>query len=114
MDVVVCVIPDALHKKIAMEEHFEIDETLDSTVVVPGEMNFRRALKAKAMHLGKPLQLDPSCLAGDKQARAAGRCHQGMEFLYGALLQIGSNHSMEIASRQLTPVIVRRGHCLLS
>lgn len=57
VDVVVCVIPDALHKKIAMEEHFEIDETLDSTVVVPGEMNFRRALKAKAMHLGKPLQL---------------------------------------------------------
>ena len=57
VDVVVCVIPDALHKKIAMEETYEIDETLDTTVVVPDELNFRRALKAKAMHLGKPLQL---------------------------------------------------------
>jgi len=57
VDVVVCVIPEVLHKKIATEENYAVDESLDTTVVVPGELNFRRALKAKAMHLGKPLQL---------------------------------------------------------
>lgn len=57
VDVVVCVIPDALHKKIATEESYEVEDSLDTTVVVPSELNFRRALKAKAMHLGKPLQL---------------------------------------------------------
>ncbi len=56
VDVIVCVIPGALYEKIASEETPSVDDKLDTTVVV-GEMNFRRALKAKAMHLAKPLQL---------------------------------------------------------
>lgn len=59
VDVIVCVVPDALHKKISSDEEGgapAVDDRLEATVVV-GEMNFRRALKAKAMHLAKPLQL---------------------------------------------------------
>lgn len=58
VDVVVCVIPDALHEKIAYEERSAGDEKIESSVDVgSAEINFRRALKAKAMHLGRPLQL---------------------------------------------------------
>lgn len=58
VDVVVCVIPERLHEKIAYEEREAGDETIQSSVdVSSSEINFRRALKAKAMHLGKPLQL---------------------------------------------------------
>jgi len=57
VDVVVCVIPDRLHKRIAIEESVQTDETIEPAAEVSGEMNFRRALKARAMHLGKPLQL---------------------------------------------------------
>lgn len=57
VDVIVCVIPEALYKSIVLEKKPNIDESLDTSVDVTGELNFRRALKAKAMHLGKPLQL---------------------------------------------------------
>jgi hypothetical protein len=57
VDVIVCVIPDRLHKVIAFDAKDEPEESLDASHDVTGEMNFRRALKAKAMHLGKPLQL---------------------------------------------------------
>jgi hypothetical protein len=57
VDVVVCVIPDRLHKVIALDAQEDKEESLDASHDVTGEMNFRRALKAKAMHLGKPLQL---------------------------------------------------------
>ncbi|ABM96883.1 argonaute/piwi family protein [Methylibium petroleiphilum] len=57
IDAVVCVIPDALYKVVATEESNPLEETLDASVEVASELNFRRALKAKAMHLGKPLQL---------------------------------------------------------
>lgn len=57
VDVVVCVIPDALHKVISTDEPSPIEESLEASVEVAAELNFRRALKAKAMHLGKPLQL---------------------------------------------------------
>lgn len=57
VDVVVCVIPDALHKVISTDERSSIEESLEASVEVAAELNFRRALKAKAMHLGKPLQL---------------------------------------------------------
>ena len=56
VDVIVCVMPEALHKRISTEETYE-EESLESTVDVKGELNFRRAIKARAMHLGKPLQL---------------------------------------------------------
>jgi len=58
VDVVVCVIPQRLYEKIAYEERAPGDETIESSVdVSSSEINFRRALKARAMHLGKPLQL---------------------------------------------------------
>lgn len=57
VDVVVCIVPDRLHEVIALDARDEKDESLDASHDVTGEMNFRRALKAKAMHLGKPLQL---------------------------------------------------------
>jgi hypothetical protein len=58
LDVVVCVIPSELHEKVAKEQLRPVEETATDTgrpdIL---ESNFRRALKAKAMHLGKPLQL---------------------------------------------------------
>lgn len=58
VDVIVCVVPDKLHEKIAYEKPSGEDDTIEpSTDVAGSEINFRRALKAKAMHLGKPLQL---------------------------------------------------------
>lgn len=55
VDVIVCVIPDNLYEVISSEakpgeEMLEEEESYE-------ELNFRRALKAKAMHLSKPLQL---------------------------------------------------------
>jgi hypothetical protein len=58
VDVIVCVVPSDLYDKISkqtrkpLEEHID-DEGVDDAV----ESNFRRALKARAMHLGKPLQI---------------------------------------------------------
>ncbi len=57
VDVIICIIPDRLHEVIAFDAKDEPEESLDASHDVTGEMNFRRALKAKAMHLGKPLQL---------------------------------------------------------
>lgn len=55
VDVIVCVIPENLYKKIATEEPSS-EEALAEEAPYE-ELNFRRALKAKAMPLGKPLQL---------------------------------------------------------
>lgn len=55
VDVIVCVIPDKLYKSIATEERSS-DESLEDDLR-PEELNFRRALKARTLHLGKPLQL---------------------------------------------------------
>lgn len=55
VDVIVCVIPEKLYKSIAAEERSS-DESLENDHR-PEELNFRRALKARALHLGKPLQL---------------------------------------------------------
>jgi len=56
VDAIVCVIPDDLFPLISSDQEREVD-ALDSEVNTSGEMNFRRALKARAMHLGAPLQL---------------------------------------------------------
>lgn len=55
VDVIVCVMPEKLYKVISTEEE-RGEETLEESTV-PDELNFRRALKARAMSLGKPLQL---------------------------------------------------------
>ena len=57
VDVIVCVVPTKLHEKIATEETNDADDKLDDVVDAAGELNFRRALKSRTMHLGKPLQL---------------------------------------------------------
>jgi hypothetical protein len=58
IDVVVCVIPDELYKEISKEPKLSAEETIEDDNADDNiESNFRRALKARAMHLGKPLQL---------------------------------------------------------
>lgn len=57
VDVIVCAIPEALFKVISTDESSPLEEELEASVEVAAELNFRRALKAKSMHLGKPLQL---------------------------------------------------------
>ena len=58
VDVIICVLPDELYDKVSKEEAPVLEQTIvykqDDDVL---EQNFRRALKAKTMHLGKPLQL---------------------------------------------------------
>lgn len=56
VDVIVCVIPESLYKVVANEEQ-PGQEALEADDPQYEELNFRRALKAKAMPLGKPLQL---------------------------------------------------------
>lgn len=58
VDVIICIIPTALYNDISKESQLPVEEPLDDEEK-PGslETNFRRALKAKTMHLGKPLQL---------------------------------------------------------
>ena len=55
VDVIVCVIPEELYKVISTEKKGG-DEVLDGESD-DQELNFRRALKARSMPLGKPLQL---------------------------------------------------------
>ena len=58
VDVIVCIIPARLYNKISIEEQNPTEETVtDEEPEDIIETNFRRMLKAKAMHLGKPLQL---------------------------------------------------------
>lgn len=57
VDVIVCVIPTKLHSKIATQEAADAEERLEEVVDATGELNFRRALKARTMYLSRPLQL---------------------------------------------------------
>lgn len=57
VDVVVCVIPEVLYKVISTDERGSLEDSLEASVEVTTELNFQRALKARAMHLDKPLQL---------------------------------------------------------
>lgn len=58
VDVITCLIPMQLYNKIAAEKRIPIEETAtDGELEDSIETNFRRALKARTMHLGKPLQL---------------------------------------------------------
>lgn len=55
VDVIVCVMPEPLFKAISSDEERKEDNLEEP--VPKEELNFRRALKARAMSLGKPLQL---------------------------------------------------------
>ena len=58
VDVIVCVIPTVLYDKIAKIEESPMEETANEREPDDiTETNFRRALKARTMHLGRPLQL---------------------------------------------------------
>jgi hypothetical protein len=58
VDVIVCTIPTELYDSIAKRRKANVEDGMDDDLqddIV--EMNFRRALKARSMHLGIPLQL---------------------------------------------------------
>ncbi|MDD5395296.1 MAG: hypothetical protein PHE17_19915 [Thiothrix sp.] len=62
VDVIICVIPNDIFDAVTKEtKHAEedgvTDQEEDKNPVNEMEHNFRRLLKARAMHLGKPLQL---------------------------------------------------------
>lgn len=57
VDVIVCVLSKSIFDAVSKDEVVEGEEKLEESIEVQSELNFRRALKAKAMHLGKPLQL---------------------------------------------------------
>lgn len=58
VDVIVCVIPNKLYDKISKQFVPSVEEKIEEEdEELEVETNFRRALKARAMHLGKPLQL---------------------------------------------------------
>ncbi|WP_204323872.1 hypothetical protein, partial [Stenotrophomonas maltophilia] len=57
VDVIVCVLSKSVYDAVSKDSAIEGDEKLEESIEVQSELNFRRALKAKAMHLGKPLQL---------------------------------------------------------
>lgn len=68
VDVIACVLPKNLYEAVSRDAPAEGEERLEATVSVSEELNFRRALKARTMHLGKPLQLmrSESLTAGNK------------------------------------------------
>jgi hypothetical protein len=59
VDVGIVVLPDDIYNKVAKVTKASVEEEVDDeSAEIPFlENNFRRALKARAMHLGKPLQL---------------------------------------------------------
>ncbi len=61
IDVIVCVLPEELYKSVVVEKDEEVEEDIEDTrddeERDKAEMNFRRLLKARCMHLGKPIQI---------------------------------------------------------
>ncbi len=61
VDVIVCVLPEELYKVVVVEKDDEVEEDIetdrDDEERDRIEMNFRRLLKARCMHLGKPIQI---------------------------------------------------------
>lgn len=57
VDIVTCIIPSKLESKITKRKVIQVDEGLDSEEEDIFETDFRRYLKAKVMHLGRPIQL---------------------------------------------------------
>lgn len=74
VDVIVCMVPDDLYASISTEETQPVEPTLVEDEAEDRkdllETNFRRALKAKVMHLGKATQL---VISASLDSNAAGR-----------------------------------------
>lgn len=68
VDVIVCVLSKSIFDAVSKEATVEDEEKLEASIEVQSELNFRRALKAKSMYLGKPLQLlrAESLISGSK------------------------------------------------
>lgn len=59
VDIIICIVPKSFENKIVIQTQTEedIEDRIDTEEKPELEINFRRALKAKTMFLGKPLQL---------------------------------------------------------
>lgn len=57
VDVIVCVIPSEIYLDIAREKPEPVEESIEEEPDDLLEYNFRRLLKAKAMHLNVPIQI---------------------------------------------------------
>jgi len=57
VDVIVCILSKSIFDAVSTKYTVEDEEKLEESIEVQTELNFRRALKARSMHLGKPLQL---------------------------------------------------------
>ncbi len=58
VDVIICVLPNSLYDLVSKEDIAPIEENIEKEIIDDKyEVNFRRLLKAKCMHLGKPIQL---------------------------------------------------------
>lgn len=58
VDIVICILPKKIFDQVSKDKLIEVaDEELPEVETVSGELNFRRALKARCMHFAKPLQL---------------------------------------------------------
>jgi hypothetical protein len=57
VDVIICILSKSTYEAVSKEAVIEEEEKLETSIEIDSELNFRRALKARSMHLGKPLQL---------------------------------------------------------
>jgi hypothetical protein len=60
VDVIICINPNELYDSLTLPTPDILEETIEPTVDEEkyyNELDFRRALKAKTMHLGKPIQI---------------------------------------------------------
>ncbi len=61
IDVLVCILPEELYQSVFIEKEDEVEEDIETDRHDEErdkiEMNFRRLLKARCMHLGKPIQI---------------------------------------------------------
>ena len=104
VDVIVCVVPEILFKSISTNETTSSEEPPDEEPEIKEELNFRRALKARAMHLGKPLQLIRSISLEETASGQQDVATKAWNFLHGTVLQIRPHHSMETHTKQRHPI----------
>ena len=104
VDVIVCVVPDKLYEKIAYEKPSGDDETIEASSDVSGsEMNFRRALKAKAMHLTKPLQLIRAASLVSNKKGLQDDATKAWNFCTALYYKAGATNPWKLASDKAKP-----------
>ena len=99
VEVIVCVIPDRLHKKIAYEKPTGEDHAIEASTDVGGaEINFRRALKAKAMHLARPLQLMLASSLGSNKKGMQDDATKAWNFCTALYYKAGATNPWKLAT----------------